>query len=306
MPSSLLLSSLMLPGSVAFFGWPISQCQVPTTPLAVQFSSGIRVLDIRLSVINGVLISYHGISPQKLPFLDIVEAVHTFLTTPEGKNETIIMSVKQEDRASLLFSQLVHSAVYNGSGGRNMWFLENRIPTLGEVRGKVVLFSRFGGNGEGWEGGLEGLGIHPSTWPDSKKEGFEWWLKGTNIPSFLELPEKASLASQILVQPNPAPLFPVLSITFLSASSFPLAPPPLVAGGFGWPSWNLGVEGVNSRVGKWVLGHLSGAETRLRGWCMMDYFTDPVELGLVSLLVECNYRSRKGGEEGWPSTCPLP
>jgi 1-phosphatidylinositol phosphodiesterase len=143
--------------------------------------SGIRVLDIRLSVINGVLISYHGISPQKLPFLDIVEAVHTFLTSPEGKNETIIMSIKQEDRASLLFSQLVHSAVYNGSGGRDMWFLENRIPTLGEVRGKVVLFSRFGGNGEGWEGGLEGLGIHPTTWPDSRKEGFEWWLKGTNV-----------------------------------------------------------------------------------------------------------------------------
>jgi 1-phosphatidylinositol phosphodiesterase len=128
------------------------------------------------------------------------------------------------------------------------------------------------------------------------------------------------------VQPNPAPQFPVLSITFLSASS-PLALPPLVARGFGWPSWKIGVEGVNSRVGKWVLGHLSRvediagvktgkdsypdtddpkAEMRLRGWCMMDYFTEPVDVGLVSLLVECNYRSRKAGEEGWPSTCPLP
>lgn len=110
-----------------------------------------------------------------------MEALHTFLTSTEGKYETIIMSIKQEDQASLLFSQLVHSAVYNGPGGRDMWFLENRIPTLGDVRGKVVLFSRFGGDGQGWEGGLEGLGIHPTTWPDSEKQGFEWWLKGTKV-----------------------------------------------------------------------------------------------------------------------------
>jgi 1-phosphatidylinositol phosphodiesterase len=113
--------------------------------------------------------------------LDIVQALHTFLTSSEGKNETVVMSVKQEDQASLLFSQLVHNAVYKGPGGKDMWFLENRIPTLGEVRGKVVLLSRFGGDGQGWEGGLEGLGIHPTTWPDSKPEGFAWWLKGTKV-----------------------------------------------------------------------------------------------------------------------------
>ena len=62
-----------------------------------------------------------------------------------------------------------------------MYFLQNRIPQLGEVRGKVVLFSRFGGDGAEWDGGLEGIGIHPTTWPDSEKEGFEWQLKGTNI-----------------------------------------------------------------------------------------------------------------------------
>jgi 1-phosphatidylinositol phosphodiesterase len=88
------------------------------------------------------------------------------------------------------------------------------------------------------------------------------------------------------------------------------------------------VEGVNSRVGGWLLGRLSGvkdpegdkkhrdgyfaldagepAESRLRGWCMMDYFQEPVDMGLVKLLVECNYRARKTGEEGWPLTCPLP
>lgn len=62
-----------------------------------------------------------------------------------------------------------------------MWFLENRIPNLGEVRGKVVMLSRFGGDGSGWENGLEGLGIHPTAWPDSAMDGFTWTLKGTLV-----------------------------------------------------------------------------------------------------------------------------
>lgn len=41
---------------------------------------------------------------------------------------------------------------------------------------------------------------------------------------------------------------PILNISFLSASSFPLALPGTVARGFGWPKWNLGVEGANSLV----------------------------------------------------------
>jgi hypothetical protein len=62
-----------------------------------------------------------------------------------------------------------------------MWYLDNRVPSLGEVRGKVVMFSRFGGDAKGWEGGTEGIGIHPTRWPDSKKEGFIWECKNTAV-----------------------------------------------------------------------------------------------------------------------------
>lgn len=94
------------------------------------------------------------------------------------------MSIKQEDFASVspvIFSQVVHEEIFSGAGGKEMWFFENRIPTLGEVRGKVVMFSRFGGNGDGWEGALEGMGIHPSDWPDSEKAGFTWQCKDTLV-----------------------------------------------------------------------------------------------------------------------------
>ncbi|KAF7353720.1 PLCXc domain-containing protein [Mycena venus] len=245
-PDNRLLSDCLLPGThdtMAFYGWPFSQCQSISTPLDVQFQSGIRLLDIRLTPVKGRLISYHGAYPQKTPFQDILVSVHNFLSSPAGSRETIVMSIKQEAPSSR-FSQLVHDEIATGAGGRDMWFFESRIPTLGEVRGKVVLFSRFG-NGEGWEGGLNGMGIHPTYWPDSEKGGFTWMCNDTvvrtndwyHIPTFLSIPEKVVLASSVLEpQPSDKPGL-VLPISYFSASSFPLAAPQTVSQGFGWPSW---------------------------------------------------------------------
>ncbi|RDX52749.1 PLC-like phosphodiesterase [Lentinus brumalis] len=314
---------------MAFYGWPVSQCQSLSTPLAVQLQSGIRVLDIRLAVVDGRLIAYHGIYPQRTPFQDILSTIHDFLTGPKTCHEAVVMSIKQEDFATTplpYFSQCVHDEIVEGPGGREMWFLENRIPQLGEVRGKVVMLSRFGGDGTGWEDGLEGLGIHPTAWPDSAKDGFTWTLKGTlvrthdwyNIPSFLSIPEKMKLATDVLLPPPDDASTPVLNISFFSAASF-LAFPPVVARGFGWPKVGLGIEGVNGRLGKWLLDQLSGysqnrpgeaanadgdgekvndsADVRIRGWAFMDFFSEPGDV--VPLLVECNFRGRKSGEEGW-------
>ena len=188
---------------MAFYGWPVFQCQSVSNPLSTQLHSGIRVLDIRLSVVSQPslrttvnkhrLIAYHDIWPQKTPFTTILHDLFDFLSSPIGSRETIVMSIKQEDynvTPGPLFSKLVRDTIIHGPGGwdksktdddKGMWFLENRIPKLGEVRGKVILFSRFGGDGAGWENGLEGLGIHPTTWPDSEKNGFEWELKGTIV-----------------------------------------------------------------------------------------------------------------------------
>ena len=169
---------------MAFYGWPVFRCQALTTPLAVQLASGIRVLDIRLAVKDGKLIAWHDIYPQRTPFQEILITIQAFLTAPATKSETIVMSIKQEDFATVkgeIFSKLVHEEIVHGPGGLEMWFLENRVPLLGEVRGKAVMFSRFGGKGDGWEGGLEGMGIHPTIWPDSEKPGFTCNCKNTLV-----------------------------------------------------------------------------------------------------------------------------
>ncbi len=166
---------------MAFYGWPISQCQSLSTPLVVQLISGIRFLDVRLSVVQGRLISYHGIYPERTPFQVILSTMSVFLSRFPTSCETIVVSIKQEDFEETppdKFSLLVRDEIISSPGGIDMWFLEDRIPRLGEVRGKAVMFSRFGGDGFGWK---EGLGIHPRRWPDSEKCGFTWRCNDTQV-----------------------------------------------------------------------------------------------------------------------------
>lgn len=153
---------------MAFYGWPISQCQ--SRSLDTQLHAGIRVIDIRLSIIDGRLIAYHGIFPEVTPFADILCTLHQFLTSPATASETVVVSIKQEDSDTVLFPILVREEIVASPGGLDMWFLEDRIPRLGEVRGKAIMFSRFGN--DGWENGPSG--IRPPIWPDSVKEGFQW------------------------------------------------------------------------------------------------------------------------------------
>lgn len=160
---------------MAFYGWPISQCQ--SKPLDAQLHAGIRVVDIRLSIIDGRLIAYHGIFPEFTPFANMLVTMHDFLTSTKTASETLVVSIKQEDSDTRLFPILVREAIEASPGGLEMWYLENRIPCLGEVRGKAVMFSRFGGNG--WENGSNG--IHPPLWPDSVKECFEWECERTMV-----------------------------------------------------------------------------------------------------------------------------
>ncbi|KAG8678674.1 hypothetical protein FRC09_019653 [Ceratobasidium sp. 395] len=210
--------------------------------------------------------AYHGVAPQRTSFSAILHTLHRFLQ--DRPRECVVVSLKQEDFAKTpwwVFSRCVREEIERGSGGIDMWWLNNRIPMLGEARGRCVMLSRFGGEGQGWDRGLEGMGIHPTEWPDSAREGFEWYLKGTtvrthdwyNIPSLLSLPEKAALCIQNLVPTLTDP--PTLGITYLSAAGGALSLPPFCALGFGWPSWGLGVEGMNSRVARWLLGRLTAS-----------------------------------------------
>jgi len=80
------------------------------------------------------------------------------------------VSVKQEQDAFSEFPGMVYDLI-KGSG---MWSFGSNIPNLGDVRGKALLFTRYSDGNY-----AEGTGIHPTTWPDSLKDGFEWDCSGT-------------------------------------------------------------------------------------------------------------------------------
>jgi 1-phosphatidylinositol phosphodiesterase len=125
------------------------------------------------------------------------------------------------------------------------------------------------------------------------------------------------MATAMLVPPESVKLTSkLLNITYLSANSMWRAPPRSVALGFGFPRVRLGLEGVNVRVSRWLIQQLVGVGTvghgestneiqmhegkgehavavsKISGWMLMDFFTEPKSCPIVPLFVEFNFLRR--------------
>ncbi|KAJ9118145.1 hypothetical protein QFC22_004048 [Naganishia vaughanmartiniae] len=259
--------------------------------------------------------------------------------------ETLIMCVQQEVPSnSLLFSSLVRQAMDEGIKNEE-WWLENRIPLLGEVRGRGILMSRFGGSqrdggtipwrvdppgdtnsvedelkgveephyyeGESFANAprkkrpkqLVKMGWRPETWPDSVLEGFVWHCSNTpchtqdwyDIYGFFNIAAKFNTVVDHLTASSQLPASSNLTLSFASASSIPFALPPFVANGFGWPSWGLGLTGVNQRLKDWLLDCLNaeGEDEEdeevgvLRGIVPMDFYR---KADIVDIMIAFNSR----------------
>lgn len=100
------------------------------------------------------------------------------------------------------------------------------------------------------------------------------------------------MATSALVESEDELAFPTLNISYTSASSIPLALPPYIAKGLGWPKW-FGFEGVNGRLAKWLLTILSRSNEshkNVTGWVFMDFYDEPTDSSLPLLMIELNYR----------------
>jgi len=87
-------------------------------------------------------------------------------------SETLIFCVKEEGDHHPEFSSRVWQAFQHTDNGA-LWRFDNTIPTLGEVRGKGIVFTRFGKEPSAaaseW---VQGMGLQPPSWPNDRKEGF--------------------------------------------------------------------------------------------------------------------------------------
>jgi 1-phosphatidylinositol phosphodiesterase len=140
------LSDMSIPGthqSCSILELAMPRCQ--TTSISEQLEGGIRFLDIRVKQTADGLLVHHGPVYQLKCLFDVLADCELFLE--DHPTESILMSLKgNEDRSNvnaLPFSQVFAKEVDKGGSGLWSRFYSGcSIPTLGEVRGKIVLLKR--------------------------------------------------------------------------------------------------------------------------------------------------------------------
>ncbi|ESZ89734.1 hypothetical protein SBOR_9884 [Sclerotinia borealis F-4128] len=244
------LAALSLPGthnSPAYHAaLPSVRCQAVS--VEDQLNNGIRFLDIRVQpqdpknpAAEG-LILVHSAFPVSLTgnkyFRDLVNRVNTFLDA--NPTETVIISLKREGVGKATDQQLSQILNHHYTQDSARWFTGNRIPALGEVRGKIVVIRRFGLD-DSLKGENDGTGLYidAESWPDNCADGvctsgeirvqdFYEVAESTNIEKKIEFStdqlERAAKAVAVLPEDMGAastesakqPFF----MNFLSASNF--------------------------------------------------------------------------------------
>lgn len=155
-PDETKLSSMSIPGTHDSCTQNVDmryifQCQ--DASIATQLKYGYRYLDMRLVLEKRsgqeTLVLKHNIARCKvsdspcsrtLTLADVLKDVYAFLD--EHPSETVIMCMKAENSKDDVAA--VQKALYEMiDQASERWYLKNEIPTLGAVRGRIVLATRF-------------------------------------------------------------------------------------------------------------------------------------------------------------------
>jgi 1-phosphatidylinositol phosphodiesterase len=113
-------------------------CQ--TYPISDQLKMGIRFFDIRLAYEHGTLRFHHGPYYLEQHFKDALDAAQSFLN--DHPSEFVIFLIKQEHTSESAdhFWERVNDQISDYPSG--LFYLEKKVPTVGEVRGKIIIMGR--------------------------------------------------------------------------------------------------------------------------------------------------------------------
>lgn len=150
LPDSRSLAKISMPGTHdtgARHGGPIFECQ--SLSIAEQLEQGVRYLDVRCSVVDpkssDPLQIFHDVYPQWLGFEEVLATVSAFLR--QHPAETVVMSIKKEKGLPTFETAAQNSMehMFERYYARHSASFASvtTTPTLGEVRGKIVLVRRF-------------------------------------------------------------------------------------------------------------------------------------------------------------------
>ncbi|MBP5154512.1 MAG: hypothetical protein ILP12_05850 [Lachnospiraceae bacterium] len=155
LPDERLLSELFIPGThdsgadfaqLAYF----SKCQ--SSGIRTQLEEGFRYLDIRLGVLesddpqelrffHGICACRTGVWPWSAPLTLEAALSDCYAFLDAHPSETVLFCVKfQQGDDTVELQRLLAKAIEKAP---RYWLLTDRLPTLGEARGKLVLLRRY-------------------------------------------------------------------------------------------------------------------------------------------------------------------
>ena len=174
-----------------------ARCQDKT--IARQLEMGVRFLDIRLTKKGDEFYLVHSLADcysdkektKRMTFGEVLEVCKSFLR--DNPKETLILSIKQ-DRG--IINRWFFPPFYDKyiRDDESCWYTGNKVPTLGQCRGKLVLMRRcrvwksFYKTAEG--------GLNFSFWPDQKRKR----MKAKNV--LLSKKEKAVVQDRYCLEPE--------------------------------------------------------------------------------------------------------
>jgi 1-phosphatidylinositol phosphodiesterase len=157
------LASLSIPGTHdagARFEPIAGLAKTQELTIAEQLDAGVRFFDIRCRHYQDGFLIYHGAVDQNQTYADVLATMTGFLDA--HPDEALIVSIQEEatpDKNTRSFE-----ATFTSYLDPARWSLATAVPTLGAVRGKLVLLRRFAATGVG--------GLDATAWPDDSPQPF--------------------------------------------------------------------------------------------------------------------------------------
>lgn len=160
------LSAVTIPGThdSAAFGssWPF----VSTQKLNIlgQLNSGIRYFDLRCGVRDDIVEMVHGPYYLSLVLEEVVSAMYVWLA--KHSSEALIVQIKKDrrgNRSTISFREAIFRVLTKAP---DRWRIANTIPSIGDLRGRIQLFRRFG------ESNIGPFGVNLTQWVDNSPKPF--------------------------------------------------------------------------------------------------------------------------------------
>lgn len=277
------LSALSIPGThntpTCYTALPSVRCQA--VPPAQQLQNGIRFFDIRCQVDGPTTLSLvHGAFPISFTgakdLSEVLAQAYSFLSA--NPHETVIISLKREGRggaSDARFAKVLKAAYIDKDADK--WHVSPRVPTLGEARGKAVLFRRFALPEE-----IREFGVDAEHWEYNSHDATT--TSGTcRVQDFCEVRDHGTISRKVeYVKEHLTRSVrerDMLFVNFLSGSNFWRVGC--------WPERIAGVVNVEAKRHLAVEHHVAAGDGGT-GVLVCDYVGERGDWGLVRLVVAMN------------------